>query len=170
MLSIIKTIESIIRWIGEKSSYINVLLVMIICIDVFMRYILNTTQTWVIELEWHLFALIFLLGASYTLQEDQHVRVDLFYADSSIKSKAWINLLGTLLFLVPWCLILVNSSFNYATNSWMMNEGSPNPGGLPARYIIKYCMTFGFVLLLLQGIAVIYRSAQTIFTSNTKSA
>jgi len=170
MLSIIKTIESIIRWIGEKSSYINVLLVMIICIDVFMRYILNTTQTWVIELEWHLFALIFLLGASYTLQEDQHVRVDLFYADRSIKSKAWINLLGTLLFLVPWCLILVNSSFNYATNSWMMNEGSPNPGGLPARYIIKYCMTFGFVLLLLQGIAVIYRSAQTIFTSNTKSA
>tara|TARA_B110000046_G_scaffold45053_1_gene50122 strand:+ start:2126 stop:2638 length:513 start_codon:yes stop_codon:yes gene_type:complete len=170
MLSIIKTIESIIRWIGEKSSYINVLLVMIICIDVFMRYILNTTQTWVIELEWHLFALIFLLGASYTLQEDQHVRVDLFYADSSIKSKAWINFLGTLLFLVPWCLILVNSSFNYATNSWMMNEGSPNPGGLPARYIIKYCMTFGFILLLLQGIAVIYRSAQTIFSSNTKSA
>ena len=170
MLSIIKTIESIILWIGEKSSYINVLLVMIICIDVFMRYILNTTQTWVIELEWHLFALIFLLGASYTLQEDQHVRVDLFYADRSIKSKAWINLLGTLLFLVPWCLILVNSSFNYAANSWMMNEGSPNPGGLPARYIIKYCMTFGFVLLLLQGIVVIYRSAQTIFTSNTKSA
>ncbi len=170
MLSIIKTIESIILWIGEKSSYINVLLVMIICIDVFMRYILNTTQTWVIELEWHLFALIFLLGASYTLQEDQHVRVDLFYADRSIKFKAWINLLGTLLFLVPWCLILVNSSFNYATNSWMMNEGSPNPGGLPARYIIKYCMTFGFVLLLLQGIVVIYRSAQTIFTSNTKSA
>lgn len=170
MLSIIKTIESIIRWTGEKSSYINVLLVMIICIDVFMRYILNTTQTWVIELEWHLFALIFLLGASYTLQEDQHVRVDLFYADRSIKSKAWINLSGTLLFLVPWCLILVNSSFNYATNSWMMNEGSPNPGGLPARYIIKYCMTFGFILLLLQGIAVIYRSVQTIFSSNTKSA
>ncbi|MDA9358430.1 TRAP transporter small permease subunit [Saprospiraceae bacterium] len=170
MLSIIKTIESIIRWTGEKSSYINVLLVMIICIDVFMRYILNTTQTWVIELEWHLFALIFLLGASYTLQEDQHVRVDLFYADRSNKSKAWINLAGTLLFLVPWCLILINSSFNYATNSWMMNEGSPNPGGLPARYIIKYCMTFGFVLLLLQGIAVIYRSVQTIFSSNTKSA
>jgi len=143
---------------------------MIICIDVFMRYILNTTQTWVIELEWHLFALIFLLGASYTLQEDQHVRVDLFYADRSNKSKAWINLAGTLLFLVPWCLILINSSFNYATNSWMMNEGSPNPGGLPARYIIKYCMTFGFVLLLLQGIAVIYRSVQTIFSSNTKSA
>jgi TRAP-type mannitol/chloroaromatic compound transport system permease small subunit len=170
MLSIITLIEFIIRWIGEKSSYINVLLVMIICIDVFMRYILNTTQTWVIELEWHLFALIFLLGASYTLQEDQHVRVDLFYADRSNKSKAWINLAGTLLFLVPWCLILINSSFNYATNSWMMNEGSPNPGGLPARYIIKYFMTFGFVLLLLQGIAVIYRSVQTIFSSNTKSA
>lgn len=170
MLSIITIIEFIIRWIGDKSSYINVLLVMIICIDVFMRYILNTTQTWVIELEWHLFALIFLLGASYTLQEDQHVRVDLFYADRSNKSKAWINLAGTLLFLVPWCLILINSSFNYATNSWMMNEGSPNPGGLPARYIIKYCMTFGFVLLLLQGIAVIYRSVQTIFSSNTKSA
>ena len=92
MLPIIKAIESTIRWIGEKSSYINVLLVLIICIDVFMRYVMNTTQTWVIELEWHLFAMIFLLGASYTLQEDQHVRVDLWYADRSAKSKAWINL------------------------------------------------------------------------------
>ena len=169
MLPIIKAIEFAIRWIGEKSSYINVILVLIICIDVFMRYVLNTTQTWVIELEWHLFALIFLLGASYTLQEDQHVRVDLWYADRSAKTKAWINLTGTILFLVPWCLILIHSSFNYATNSWMMCEGSPNPGGLPARYIIKYCMTLGFVLLLLQGIAVIYRSASTIFSSNAKS-
>jgi len=165
----IKTIESTIRFIGEKSSYINILLVLIICVDVFMRYALNTTQTWVIELEWHLFALIFLLGASYTLQEDQHVRVDLWYGDRSEKTKAWINLTGTLIFLVPWCLILINSSYNYATNSWMMSEGSPNPGGLPARYIIKYAITLGFVLLLLQGVAVIYRSAQTIFSSKAKS-
>lgn len=170
MKQVIITIESIIRWIGERSSYINLLLVFIICIDVFMRYAMNTTQTWVIELEWHLFALIFLLGASYTLQEDQHVRVDLWYGERSEKTKAWINLIGTLIFLVPWCLILINSSFNYATNSWMMNEGSPNPGGLPARYIIKYAITFGFILLLLQGIAIVYRSVQCIYSSKSTNS
>lgn len=168
MLSIVKAIEFAINWIGEKSSYINLILVVIICVDVFMRYVLNTTETWVIELEWHLFSLIFLLGASYTLQEDQHVRVDLWYADRSFKTKAWINLSGTLLFLIPWCLILIDSSFNYANNSWIMKEGSPNPGGLPARYIIKYCMTFGFVLLLLQGCVIIYRSTQTIISTKVK--
>jgi len=170
MRQLIKSIESLIRYIGEKSSYINLLLVLIICADVFMRYALNTTQTWVIELEWHLFALIFLLGASYTLQEDKHVRVDLWYGNRSEKTKALVNLTGTLIFLMPWCLILIRSSYNYATNSWMMNEGSPNPGGLPARYVIKYAITLGFVLLLLQGIVVIYRSAQTIFSSQSKKS
>lgn len=167
---IIKYIESLIRWVGEKSSYFNMLLVMIICVDVFMRYALNTTQTWVIELEWHIFALIFLLGASYTLREDQHVRVDLWYGERSDKTKAWINLIGTLIFLLPWCMILISSSFNYATNSWMMNEGSPNPGGLPARYIIKYAITLGFILLMLQGVAIVYRSAEIIFSSKLKES
>lgn len=168
MQYVISSIEALVRWVGEKSSYINLLLVLLICIDVFMRYVLSFTKTWVLELEWHLFALIFLLGAAYTLQEDQHVRVDLWYADRSQKYKAWVNILGSLIFLVPWCLILIRSSFNYATNSLAMMEGSANPGGLPYRFVIKYAITACFVLLLLQAICIIYRNMQTIMNP-TKS-
>lgn len=158
MYTIIRSIESLVKWVGEKSSYINLLLVLLICADVFMRYVLSFTKTWVLELEWHLFALIFLLGAAYTLQEDQHVRVDVWYADKSPKVKAWINLLGSIIFLIPWCLILIKSSFNYASNSLAMMEGSANPGGLPFRFVIKYCITLCFILLLLQALAIVYRN------------
>lgn len=96
------------------------------------------------------------------------MRVDLWYGDRSSKTKAWINLIGSLLFLVPWCIILMRSSFNYAINSWMMNEGSPNPGGLPMRYVIKFIIVLAFFLLLLQGIAVILRSIMTILNKSDK--
>lgn len=167
MKNIITAIEVGIRKIGEWSSYVNVLLVLLICIDVLMRYAFSITKTWVVELEWHLFALIFLLGFAFTLQNDKHVRVDLFYADRSAKYKAWINLVGTILFLIPWCLILIDSTINYASNSWMMREGSPNPGGLPARYLIKWTIALAFVLILLQGLAIIYKSIITITSKST---
>lgn len=157
-------LESMIRWIGEKSSYLNVLLILVICVDVVLRYIFNNSKTWVIELEWHLFALIFLLGSAYTLQEDKHVRVDIWYAESSPRTQAITNLVGTVLFLIPWCLILIHSSYNYAANSWMMHEGSPNPGGLPARYLIKFSITICFILLLLQGLATAYHSLKALLS------
>lgn len=105
------------------------------------------------ELEWHFFALIFLFASGYTLKTNKHVRVDLFYEKFSVKQRAWINLIGSLLFLIPWCVVIIYFSCSYAYSSWLINETSPDPGGLPARYIIKFCIPLGISLLLLQGIS-----------------
>lgn len=147
---------------GRATAWLTTFLVLFMCFDVIRRYLFNQTAVWITELEWHVFALIFLLGAGYALKHDKHVRVDLFYAKFSPKGKAWVNLLGTLIFLIPWCLIIITSSYRYAHNAYLINESSPDPGGLPARYIIKFAITIGFVLLLLQAIALILESILTI--------
>jgi len=110
------------------------------------------------ELEWHLFALVFLIGAGYAFKHDRHVRVDLFYAKFTPKDRALVNLIGGLIFLVPWCILIIYVSYDYAHVSFLIRETSPDPGGLPARYIIKFAITVGVSLLLLQGISSIIQS------------
>lgn len=141
------------EWVGRGVSWLNTALVVLVCFDVFTRYLLSDTSAWVMELEWHLFALIFLLGAGYAFRHDRHVRVDLFYADFSPRDQALANLLGGILFLVPWSALLIYASYDYALISYKIGETSPDPGGLPARYVIKFAITLGAFLLLLQGIA-----------------
>ena len=132
------------------------------CYDVFMRYFFASSKAWILELEWHLFALIFLLGASYALREDKHVRVDIFYANFSNKKKAIINLIGTVLFLLPWCVVIIWKSSVYTMSSFEILEGSPQPGGLPARFLIKGSVAFAFILLMLQRVSVILKSILTL--------
>ena len=157
MNPISRSIDQFNSFIGKSVAWFTTILVLLICTDVFMRYIFNFTKTWVIELEWHLFGLIFLLGAAYTFKKNRHVRVDLFYSKFSRKTKNIIDLLGTLLFLIPWCLIVIFTAWDYAMNSFSFKEGSPNPGGLPARYLIKSVISIGFILLLLQGVSLILK-------------
>lgn len=170
--SIIKGIESINEWAGKLISWLNVVLVVVICVDVVMRYFFNRSQAWITEFEWHLFALVFLIGASYTLKHNDHVRVDLFYAKMSERKRAIINIGGVLFFLIPWTLVVIRSANKYAYNAYRINEASPDPGGLSARWVIKYAMVVGFLLLLLQAVALLFRCIQvllghreTIFTS-----
>ncbi len=154
-------VENWIEQLSEKSgrfvSWFNVILVLVICIDVIMRYFFNASQAWITEFEWHLFAMIFLVGAAYTLKHDDHVRVDLFYARLPERSKAWINIVGIVVFLIPWCLVVLRASWKYAHNSFKINEGSPDPGGLPYRWFIKYMIVLGFIILLLQAIGLLLR-------------
>ena len=105
-----------------------------------------------IEMQWYLYSLVFLLGAAYALQRNAHVRVDVFYARVSRRARAWINLLGTALFLVPFTALMLWLAWPSVRNSWAVREVSPDPGGL-ARYPIKTAILVAFVLLLLQGIA-----------------
>lgn len=146
-------LDKISVFFGKVSSWLVAILVLLISTDVFLRYTFNTTSSWIVELEWHLFALIFLLGFAYALQKDQHVRVDVFYTNFSERNKAIVNLAGTLILLIPWCFILLRTSLSYAENSFVIGEGSAEPDGLPARYIIKYAMSLGIFLLLLQGVS-----------------
>ena len=156
--SIINFANTINEAMGRLASWFTVALVLLVCFDVIRRFLINDTEAWIMELEWHLFAMIFLLGAGYALKHDRHVRVDLFYANFSARDKAWVNLVGSVIFLIPWCIIIGVMSFQYAAGSFAIGEGSPDPGGLPARYIIKFAITLGVSLLGLQGLAVVAES------------
>ena len=153
LIGLSEVVDRLNDYIGRKTSWLTTVLMILICVDVLLRYLFSNTKTWVIELEWHLFGIIFLLGAAYTLLHDKHVRVDLFYERFSNKKKRWVNSIGMLLFLIPWCVVIIYYGFDYAANSFSFRQGSSQPNGLPARYIIKSFIALGFGLLLLQGIS-----------------
>lgn len=146
-------IDKLNGWIGQGVSWVTTGMVAVVFIDVVMRYAFNTSYVFVQELEWHLFGFVFLIGAGYTLLNDGHVRVDIIYQRLDSKGKAWINLLGTLLFLIPGCFMIIETSLGWVGKSFSILEGSPDPGGIPLRFIIKSCIPVGFTLLLLQGIS-----------------
>jgi TRAP-type mannitol/chloroaromatic compound transport system permease small subunit len=154
----IRLIDKLNEKIGYIVSWLTTLLVLVVCYDVFTRYLLRKSSIAIQELEWHLFAVIFLLGAAYTLKQDRHVRVDVFYSKFSARGRAWVNLLGGLVFLVPFSILVIYTSSDFVINSFLIKETSPDPGGLPARYILKACIPIGFGLVLLQGISMIFRS------------
>lgn len=145
--------------VGRAVGWLTTILVVLVCFDVVTRYLLNDTQTWISEMEWHLFALIFLLGAGFTFKHDRHVRVDLFYANFSRRDKALVDLVGGLVFLIPWSILILVVAVNYSLVSFKVGETSPDPGGLPARYLIKFSIAVGMFLLLLQGIASVIDAA-----------
>ena len=155
MKSIIVTIEAITEWVGKSASWLVLAMVLLICYDVAMRYLFQQGSVALQELEWHLFALIFLLGSAYTLKHDDHVRVDLLYQSRFVsdKQRALINIIGTLLLLFPFCLLILISGWSFAENAFYYNEASPDPGGLPYRFILKGSLLVAFTLLLLQGFA-----------------
>jgi len=152
--------DRISQLVGQAVSWASLLLVLITVYDVLARYFLQRTAAWIMELEWHLFGLLFLLGGAYALQQDRHVRVDVFYQRMGERERAWVDLLGTLLFLLPWCAVLIYWSAQYAAASWAGREGSPDPGGLPARYLIKGALVLGLILLFIQGLARLLRCVQ----------
>jgi TRAP-type mannitol/chloroaromatic compound transport system permease small subunit len=105
--SYLRFVHRLNHWSGKLAGWLSSLLVVIICIDVLLRYVFQFSTVALYDTEWHLFALIFLLGAGYTLQHDRHVRVGVFYAKFSPRQQAWVNVLGCLLFLFPFSLLLV---------------------------------------------------------------
>ena len=114
-----------------------------------------------LELQWYLFSLVFLLGSAYALRHDEHVRVDILYSRLGPKGKAWINLSGTVLFLVPFCVMMLWVSWPAVINSWAVMEVSPDPGGLP-RYPLKTAIPMAFVMILVQGVSMFIRNLAVI--------
>lgn len=157
---LISHIESIAEWTGRAISWLVLAMVLIIAFDVAMRYLFQAGSVGLQELQWHLFALIFLLGAAYTFKHDGHVRVDIFYRSRHLsdRGRAWVDLLGGLFFLLPFCLLIIISSAPFVDAAFAIGEGSPDPGGLPYRFLLKAAIPLGFGLLLLQGIAHMLRS------------
>ena len=154
------------RFLGRLVSWLSVALVLITVYDVLLRYLFKAGSLATQEMEWHLFALIFLLGAGYTFAENEHVRVDIFYARMSSKFKAGIDLFGTLFFLLPFCALVVWTSVPFVQRSFNLMERSADPGGLPYRFLIKAAIPLGVILLALQGLYVLRRCFNELFFSS----
>lgn len=130
--------------------------------DVLARYLFKSGSVALQELEWHLFAVMFLLSAGYTLKHEGHVRVDIIYAKLGSRGKAVIDLLGALFFLLPLCGLIIYTSVPFIQNSWAALERSSDPGGLPARYALKAMIPVGFALLFLQGACQLLKNIATL--------
>jgi len=154
---LMKIIDAINGWVGKAVRWFTLVLVLITVYDVVMRYVLHAGSVAMMELEVHLFAANFMLAAGWTLLIDGHVRVDLLYIRSGEKIKAWIDLLGTILLCIPYCFMVVWMALPFFTYSLSIGEFSPNPGGLPAVYLLKAVIPVTFFLIGIQGISLVIK-------------
>ncbi|MCF6201237.1 MAG: TRAP transporter small permease subunit [Hydrogenimonas sp.] len=130
-----------------------VFLALLIVYDASMRYIFHEGSVALQELEWHLFDILFLLGLSYALKHDKHVRVDILYSRFSPRMKIYVHIFSMLLFVIPLGLLIVWFSWDFTLQSYLQSEASPDPGGLCCRYIIKSFIIISFGLLVMQAIS-----------------
>jgi TRAP-type mannitol/chloroaromatic compound transport system permease small subunit len=151
----ILAIDAISDYVGRTVAWLVVAMVTLTVFDVTMRYGFRRGSVALQELEWHMFSLVFLLGAAYTLKERAHVRVDLIYASKwvSDRQRLIIDVIGNLLFLLPFCGLLIWSSAPFVYAAMVHGESSPDPGGLPYRWVLKAGIPLGFALIALQGLA-----------------
>ena len=171
-MSALLRISAAIDWLNEQiGKLVGVLVLAVVGFGAFnalARYAGRFTETQLssnafIELQWYLFSLVFLLGAAYTLKRDQHVRVDVLYGRLGPRAKAGVDLAGTVLFLIPFCIFALWVSFPTVKNSWAVWELSPDPGGLP-RWPIKTAILVSFALVLLQGISQLVKHLNAVLT------
>jgi TRAP-type mannitol/chloroaromatic compound transport system permease small subunit len=138
---------------GRGVSWLSLAMVVVVFGDVLARYFLRISSVATQELEWYLFGTIYLLAAGYTLLHDEHVRVDILYSTLSPRRKAWLDFVLLWIFFFPSCLLVIYTAWPFVRDSWAVWEGSPDPGGIPARWALKSMIIIGFLALLLQGIS-----------------
>jgi len=155
---VIRTVDKLSETVGKLAMAFALLLVLVVMADVAMRYFLNISYSALREMEWHLYSALFLLGGAYTLRRDAHVRVDVLYQRFSVKGQAFINVLGTLVMLFPGCWLIMETSMPFVAFSWNMHEISPDPGGLPYRWLLKALIPIGFGLMSLQGVSFLLKN------------
>ncbi len=144
--------------LGVLSSILFLLLLANVVYDVVMRYVFNDVSIGFQEMEWHLFASVFLLGIPYAIKAGGHVRVDVFYERLSMKAQAIIDILGTFIFLIPFCLSVAWFGIDFAKESYALGETSGDPGGLPYRWIIKAMIPLSFFFMAVSGIGLLLHS------------
>ena len=154
----IQIIDRINDFIGRSIAWLTLAMVVVTFLVVVFRYVFSTGWVAMQESITYMHTLVFMLGAAYTLKQNGHVRVDIFYEKLAPRGRAWVELLGTLLLLVPFCLFIIIYSWNYVSLSWELLEGSREAGGLPALFILKTTIPVMALLVMLQGISQALRS------------
>ena len=155
-LVIAERIESVIDLFGKVASWLTLSIVLLIVINVILRYSMSLGSDWAQELEWHLLAAMILFGISFSLLRGDNVRVDLFYANYTPQKKYIVDLVSAILTIII-AVFFVKLSINYVGQSFSIGEKSPDPGGIPMRWLVKSLIPIGFSLLALQGFAEMLR-------------
>ena len=158
ILSFVKILEAVCIWTGRAVSWLSLFMVLVTFLVVLLRYAFDLGWIAMQESVTYMHATLFMLGAAYTLQRNGHVRVDIFYQKLSRRGRAWVDLIGTCLLLVPVCVFIAWAGWEYVFESWELLEGSREAGGIPAVYLLKSLILAMPALLLIQGIAWILRN------------
>ena len=151
---------------GNVIAWLVLFMMLVTSLVVFMRYLLNTGSIALQESVIYMHGLVFLLGAAYALKRQAHVRVDILYQKFSPRTQALVDLLGTLLFLIPFAVFVTWVSIEYVSFSWALRESSPEPGGLPGVFLLKTLIPVMSITLLLQGLSELIRNALIVFGSD----
>lgn len=149
-------IESFIDGVGRATAWIALVMIGLVALNVVLRYTLSLGSVWAQELEWHLLAALILLGMSHALQRGDNVRVDLFYANFSPRRKFLVDVVSVVLIMVV-AMLFIGLSLGYVTQSYSIAEGSPDPGGIPYRWVVKSLIPLGYGLLVLQSLGQLMR-------------
>lgn len=163
LLGAARAIDGFSTLVGRAMWWLTVAMVLVGAYNVITRYLgaylgVQLSANVYLELQTYAFDLIFLLGAAYLLRADGHVRVDIVYSRLGPRTRACIDIFGTLVFLMPFCIFGLYFCLGYVERSWAVLEQSPNPGGL-ARYPIKTVMLVAFAMLIVQGISEVIKNA-----------
>lgn len=159
-MGILLKFSGLIDWVNEKLASIANICVLLSClvsaVNAMIRYAFDMSSNAWLELQWYMFAVVVMFGASYTLKKNEHVRVDVVYMGLSERNRLWVDLIGTVLFLMPACVLLGWLAWPFFMQSWVQNEMSSNAGGL-LRWPVKFILPLGFALLAFQGISEIIK-------------
>jgi TRAP-type mannitol/chloroaromatic compound transport system permease small subunit len=154
---LVGVIDSMNEWIGRIVAWLTLGTVLVCFTVVVLRYAFSTGYIWMQEMYVWQHAIVFMVGAGYTFLHGGHVRVDIFYAKSSERTRAWVDIFGTLVFLFPWLVVLVITSVPYIGSAWAIREASREAGGLPGFFLLKSMIWVFAVVVGLQGLSLIAR-------------
>jgi TRAP-type mannitol/chloroaromatic compound transport system permease small subunit len=156
LLALSRTIDTVNRHLGKLCNWLVLLSCVVSAANAASRYTISVSSNAWLEIQWYMFGAMFMLGASYTLAKNEHVRVDIIYSRLSTRGQIWVDIVGGIVFLLPATIILAWMSWPIFHNSWVSNEMSGNAGGL-VRWPVKIMLPIGFWLLTLQGISEIVK-------------
>jgi TRAP-type mannitol/chloroaromatic compound transport system permease small subunit len=156
---IVQLIDAFTEFSGRVLAWLVLAMAILTSLIVALRYGFNTGSILAQELVIYMHGCLFMLGAAYALKKGAHVRVDIFYRDFKPRGQAWVNSLGGIIFLLPLCIFIAFVSWNYVADAWTIRESSPEPGGIPAVFLLKSLLPLMALNLFLQGLAETLRAA-----------
>ena len=163
-------VDPLITRIGNAVSWIWAVLLGVIVINVFMRYALGEGRIEFEEIQWHLYSIGFMIGLGCAVVDDAHIRVDIVHERLSPLTRAWIDLYGIMLFVLPFAALMLIYAVPFIADSFATSETSPSPGGLPYRWLIKSMLFIGFALIELAAVSRLTRLWAYLFFARDRDA